>query len=102
MVKVENNKLGDPFTEAVIELIKPRAREGLKFLPDTQDVVTFVAGFDENRDSLAEGPIVIHAVACCTHEYCKQISNMFICARTLKSHHCSLHGCVQSKPLNIV
>ena len=35
MVKVENNKLRDPFTEAVIELIKPRAREGLEFLPDT-------------------------------------------------------------------
>lgn len=35
MVKVENNKLRDTFTEAVIELIKPRAREGLEFLPDT-------------------------------------------------------------------
>ena len=35
MVKVENNKLRDPFTEAVIELIKPRVREGLQFLPDT-------------------------------------------------------------------
>ena len=35
MVKVENNKLRDPFTEAAIELIKPRAREGLEFLHDT-------------------------------------------------------------------
>lgn len=34
MVKVEN-KLCDPFTEAVIKLIKPRARESLEFLPDT-------------------------------------------------------------------
>ena len=33
MVKVENDKLRDPFTEAVIELIK--SREGLEFLPDT-------------------------------------------------------------------
>lgn len=34
MVKVDNNKMRDPFTEAVIELIKPQAREDLKFLPD--------------------------------------------------------------------
>ena len=32
---LENNKLRDPFTEAVIELIKPQACEGLEFLPDT-------------------------------------------------------------------
>ncbi|DBA70342.1 TPA: hypothetical protein ACH3X2_011764 [Trebouxia sp. C0005] len=32
-VKVENTKLRDPFTEAVIELIKPQAC--LEFLPDT-------------------------------------------------------------------
>ena len=35
MVKVENHKLRDSFTENVIELIKPQAREALKFLPDT-------------------------------------------------------------------
>ena len=34
-VKVENTTLPDPFTEAVIELIKPRAHEVLEFLPDT-------------------------------------------------------------------
>ena len=35
MVKVENHKLRDSFTKAVIELIKPRARVVLEFLPDT-------------------------------------------------------------------
>ena len=35
MVKVESGKLRDSFTEAVIELIKPKARDSLEFLPDT-------------------------------------------------------------------
>ena len=34
-VKVENHKLRDSFTEAVIELIKPKARVVLECLPDT-------------------------------------------------------------------